>query len=43
MIKNLLKKMKVEHDTDTFCNKVIDELVKKKRRIELIYKYFNNL
>ena len=32
----LFKKIKVEHCTDTFYRKVIDEFAKKKRTIELI-------
>ena len=38
MNKDLLEKMKVERGADTFYNKVIDEIAKKKQRIELIYK-----
>ena len=30
--------MKVDHGADTFYHKVIDEFVKKKWRIKLIYK-----
>ena len=30
----LLKTMMAERSADTFCNKVIDEFVKKKQRIE---------
>ena len=32
-------KMKVERDADTFYNKEINEFAKKKRSIELIYKF----